>query len=147
MSIGRRKALLITGVIFCIGGVLTQFMNIWMLCISRIISGTGCGISLVVTSRIIEEYVPLAMYATASPFNIFMGQFGSFLGLASAVALPAEDASPEVYEDSHSWRWIFGFSYVWLAIGMVGFLTYVRTDTPKFYISKNDDDNAIKAIE
>ena len=29
---------------------------------------------------------------------------------------------------------------------MVGLLVFVRTDTPKFYISKNDDENAIKAI-
>ena len=68
-------------------------MNVWVLLVSRLISGFGCGVSLCATSRIIEEYVPLAMYATASPFNIFMGQLGSFLALMSAVGLPAEDAS------------------------------------------------------
>ena len=68
-------------------------MNIWLLCVSRLIAGYGCGVSLVTTSRIIEEYVPLAMYATASPFNIFIGQFGSFLALISAIALPSEEAT------------------------------------------------------
>ena len=29
---------------------------------------------------------------------------------------------------------------------MLGFLFVVRLDTPKFYISKNDEDNAIKSI-
>ena len=37
-------------------------------------------------------------------------------------------------------------SFVWIAIGMFGFLFLVRLDTPKFYISKNDEDNAIKSI-
>ena len=48
-------------------------MDFWMLTFARLISGFGCGVSLCATSRIIEEFVPLAMYATASPFNIFMG--------------------------------------------------------------------------
>ena len=91
MNNGRRRTLLITGCIFLVGAVLTQFMNIWLLNISRLIAGIGCGISLVTTSRIIEEFVPLAMYGTASPFNIFMGQFGSFLALVSAVFLPTDD--------------------------------------------------------
>ena len=29
---------------------------------------------------------------------------------------------------------------------MIGFLCFVKTDTPKFYVSNNDEDNAIKAI-
>ena len=37
-------------------------------------------------------------------------------------------------------------SFVWISIGMLGFLFLVRLDTPKFYISKNDEDNAVKSI-
>ena len=88
MAYGRRNALLLTGLVFTVGAILTQFMDFWMLTISRLISGFGCGMSLCITSRITEEYVPLAMYTIASPFNIFMLQMGSFLGLISAVVLP-----------------------------------------------------------
>ena len=87
------------------------------------------------TSRIIEEYVPLAMYATASPFNIFIGQLGSFLALISASLLPPDDATADEWEANQSWRYIFGFSFVWIAIGMLGFLLFVRHDTPKFYVT------------
>lgn len=121
-------------------------MDFWMLTISRLISGFGCGVSLCATSRIIEEYVPLAMYATASPFNIFIGQLGSFLALMSAVVLPPDDATPEEWMDSQSWHYIFGFSFVWIAIGMLGFLLFVRHDTPKYYITTGQEDNAVKAI-
>ena len=146
LNYGRRSTLLLTGCIAAIGAVLTQFMNIWMLNISRLIAGIACGLSLCTTSRIIEEYVPLAMYATASPFNIFMGQFGSFLALISAIVLPSDDASEQELKDNSSWHYIFGLSFVWISIGILGFLFLVRTDTPKFYISKKDEDNAIKAI-
>ena len=37
-------------------------------------------------------------------------------------------------------------SFVWITIGMLGFIFLVRTDTPKFYIAKQDEDNAIKSI-
>ena len=143
MAYGRRKALLLTGLVFTIGAILTQFMSFWMLTVSRLISGYGCGMSLCITSRIIEEYVPLAMYATASPFNIFMGQLGSFLALISAVVLPKDDEPEEVFLDNTSWRWIFGFSFLWIAIGVFGFLFFVRTDTPKFYVSKNNEAGAL----
>lgn len=121
-------------------------MEFWLLFFSRLVSGFGAGMTLVVTSRMIEEYVPLAMFATASPFNIFMAQLGSFLALISAVALPAEDAPDSAYEASTSWRWIFGFSFVWVAIGVLGFLLCVRIDTPKYYLSVGDEERALKAI-
>ena len=73
LNLGRCNALLTTSIFFIIDAIMTQFMDFWMLCISRIIAGVGCGVSLATTSRIIEEYVPLAMYAKASPFNIFFG--------------------------------------------------------------------------
>ena len=92
LNYGRRNALLLTGSFFIVGATMTQFMNFWTIFFARLIGGFGCGLSLASTSRIIEEYVPLAMYSTASPFNIFIAQLGSFLALISAVVLPAEKA-------------------------------------------------------
>jgi len=124
-------------------------MNFWMLTSARLISGFATGVSLCATCKIIEEYVPLALYATASPFNIFMGQLGSFLALMSGVALPNDnkcDPDPQAWADNTSWHFIFGFTFIWLAIGMGGFLLCVRHDTPKFYVTTGQEDNAIKAI-
>ena len=86
------------------------------------------------------------MYATASPFNIFMGQLGSFLAIMSAVVLPKDEASEEEIKSNTTWRYIFGFSFIWIAIGMFGLLFCVRMDTPKYYISKNDEAGARKTI-
>lgn len=147
MNKGRRKTLIIVGFIFIFAALLTQVMNFWMILISRLFSGFGCGISLAVTSRIIEEYVPLAMYSTASPFNIFMGQLGSFLALISAVILPPMNAPDQEYMDTESWRIIFGMSFVWVGVGLFGYFVLVRLDTPKFYLSKGSEEYAIKSIK
>lgn len=100
MNKGRRKTLIVIGFIFIFAALLTQVMNFWMILVSRLFSGFAGGATLALTSRIIEEYVPLAMYSTASPFNIFAGQLGSFLALISAVVLPAEDAPLQEYKDT-----------------------------------------------
>ena len=133
---GRRRALFIAGMILIGAAVLEQFMYFWSMFFSRVIAGLGAGIVMCATSRIIEEYVPLAMYSTASPFNIFMGQLGSFLALLSAIALPPSKAPAIEYAENTSWHYMFGMTFVWLTIGLLGMTFLVRTDTPKFYISK-----------
>lgn len=42
--------------------------------------------------------------------------------------------------------YIFGLLFVFLAIGLVGLLFFVRTDTPKFYLLKGDEDKAVQVI-
>jgi MFS family permease len=143
---GRRKTVLIVGVIYILANGLFQVMDFWALFFAKLIAGLGSGISTVSVNRMIEEYVPLAMYSTASPFNIFMGQTGVFLALLSALALPAEDADEELYAQNTSWRYMFGFAYVFVAFGMIGFLCCVRTDTPKFYLMNGNEPGALQAI-
>ena len=132
---GRRKSLIISGFIYIVAALLCQFMNFWLLFLSRLVGGFATGAILTTTSRIIEEYVPLAMYSTASPFNIFCGQLGTFLALMAAILLPSEDASPQEYADTNSWRYIFGIEFILIGIGLIGYLFVVRLDTPKFYLT------------
>ena len=73
MGYGRRRALLIAGIIFTVGGILSQVMRFSVLAVSRLIEGFASGVTFCAVNRAIEEFVPLAMYATASPFNVFMG--------------------------------------------------------------------------
>ena len=70
MSYGRRNSLFVIGVSYIIAGALTQIMNFWCIAVARTFAGFGTGATLAVASRIIEEYVPLAMYSTAAPFNL-----------------------------------------------------------------------------
>ena len=60
--------------------------------------------------------------------------------------LPPEDAVDQDYADNTSWRVMFGLDVIPIALGTIGFLFFVRTDTPKFYIMKNNEPGALQAI-
>lgn len=42
---------------------------------------------------------------------------------------------------------MFGASFVFVAIASAGLLFLVRTDAPKYYTAKGDEDGALKAIK
>lgn len=73
LNFGRRNALFIVGGFFLVAACLSLDINTVALYFTRLIGGIGVGLNSVVVNRFIEEFVPLAMYSTASPFNIFMG--------------------------------------------------------------------------
>jgi len=149
LNFGRRNALFIVGSFFLVASCLSLDINTVALYFTRLIGGIGVGLNSVVVNRFIEEFVPLAMYSTASPFNIFMGQLGTFIAQMSAIVLPPytpPDEDQSALEATKMYYYIFGLLFVFLAIGLVGLLFFVRTDTPKFYLLKGDEDKAVKVI-
>ena len=58
VTIGRRKATLITQTIGFIGGCLTQILNIPTLCIGRLLYGIAAGHSSIIMSKSIVETFP-----------------------------------------------------------------------------------------
>lgn len=95
----------------------------------------------------IEEYVPLALYPVASASNSLLAQIGVFLALFAAMVQPVPpkpNASDflndyKIYEqeleDDVTWRYIFGFTFVMIVIGIIGLTLFVKYDTPKFYLA------------
>jgi MFS family permease len=96
LSLGRRKTLWITVGIIALYGVMTQYMNYWMILGSRFVFGFASGIKTVGVNRYIEEFVPLAIYPIASATNGLIGQLGTFLALFSAVVLPSDKIPKEL---------------------------------------------------
>ena len=64
----------------------------------------------------------------------------------SAISLPKDTAEDSEFEDNTTWRYIFGLSFIWIAIGMLGFLLVIRNDTPKYYLTNGDEPSAIASI-
>ena len=146
LNFGRRRALFFVAIIFFLAACLSEYMNMAALYFFRLIAGIGLGLNAVTVNRFIEEFVPLSMFSTAAPFNIFMGQFGVFFAQMSAYFLPHYGSDSLVVQESTSWRYIFGFAFVVLALGLLGLLLVVRYDSPKFYLLKGNEDRAVKAI-
>ena len=96
LAYGRRKALMVTCAIYAVGALLCQYMDFWSLLSGRFLAGIGAGFNSVCINRFLEEYVPLVLYSTASPFNLFLGQIGSFIALLTGLMLPPFVVTPEV---------------------------------------------------
>ena len=61
--------------------------------------------------------------------------------------LPPDDASEEELKANTSWRYIFAVQPLMYIITIVLFFVFVRMDTPRFYISTNQDEKAKLAIK
>lgn len=121
---------------------------------SFFINGIGGGILSTAAGRMIEEYVPLAMFSLAYPATALGYSSGYFIACLSALLLPPSNAiAPQTelelqleYWETNVWRYMFGASFVFVIIATLGLLLLVRTDAPKFYTAKGDEDGALKAI-
>jgi len=124
----------------CIGIVgcgLTMIKSVTLLCVGRVIYGYAGGIISVAANRMVDEYVPLQLFSTYSPIFSFSLNVGSLIATFSAVVLPKDKATHEELAANESWRYIFGFPIVFFVIVIIGMLTIVRTDTPKFLLQKD----------
>ena len=62
-----------------------------------------------------------------------------------AFILPS-DKDTAALEENTSWRFMFGLPLAMYGLMLVGFATFVRYDSPKFYMSADDNENALKSI-
>ena len=116
-----------------------------MLIIGRLLAGYVYGVQCVVTPRYIEEYVPGYLYATCLGSYVFSMALGTMIALCSAFFLPSDTETQELI-DSQVWRYILAFPMVlYLGIALI-LLTYIRHDSPKFYLTNNDRKSSIKVI-
>jgi len=82
----------------------------------------------------VDEYVPLQLFSTCSPVFSFALNVGTLIATFSALILPPETATDQELKDNWTWRIIFAFPIVLFCIVIVGFLTVIKTDTPKFLL-------------
>lgn len=60
--------------------------------------------------------------------------------------LPNTDVIAD-YADNKTWRIIFGLNFVFIGLALLGYLVFIRLDTPKFYLSKGMDEYAVESIK
>jgi len=65
VGFGRRNAFFVISILFFTSATLVQIMNYWTFLFSFFILGINGGILACTAGRMIEEYVPLAMFSLA----------------------------------------------------------------------------------
>ena len=88
---GRRKWLLIFGVIGIIGTAMCLVEEIWTLIVGRFIHGFAIAIYLGLGSRMVDETVPQHLLSSFGNYTNIMINFGLMLVMLSGAALPQGD--------------------------------------------------------
>jgi SP family galactose:H+ symporter-like MFS transporter len=112
---GRKKAVLIAGLLFMTGALLQAFApNVFLLVVGRLVVGFGVGVAAVAAPLYGAELAPAAhrgRFVSAYQLAITIGIFLAYLVNAGLAA-------------SDSWRWMLGISVVpgilLLAVGVLG---------------------------
>lgn len=136
-GIGRKKALIVLGIIFAVGAILTAIApNLGFFIAFRIIVGFGIGAASMITPMYIAELAPPAIRGSLVTFF----QLAVTVGIAVAYWVDLAFANAGM-----GWRPMFAVAFIpgaLLALGML-FLS----ETPRWLASKGRWDDASRALE
>ena len=133
--LGRRPVILITGIIFIVGGVLAAFAPTRVvLIVARFIMGLGVGASAVVVSVYLVEVAPTS----------HRGRVGSLGQLALVIGVLVSYLVGYGLSDSGNWRLMLGLSVVPAAIVVLGLVA--MPETPRWLVSVGRDQDALASL-
>ena len=95
--------------------------------------------------RLIEEYVPLEYVGVCIAIYTFAQNLGILLSALMALILPGEHDEPALAADK-KWRIMFGLPILMYTLMLLGFTTVIRYDSPKYYMSADRKQSAIRSI-
>ncbi|XAS74260.1 sugar porter family MFS transporter [Micrococcaceae bacterium Sec5.1] len=127
--VGRKKSLVIAGVIFVIGTVIcTLAPSIAILVTGRIALGYAVGVASVVVPLYLAEMAPASQRGRIVTVNQLMLVIGLFLAFVINAVLA------NLIHDTVVWRYMLGIALIPAAGLLVGMLSL--PDTPRWYASK-----------
>jgi SP family arabinose:H+ symporter-like MFS transporter len=130
-KIGRKKTLLVIGLLYVLSAIGCAFANgVWIFIAARFIGGIGIGISTVTAPLYISEIAPPAhrgRLAGMFQFNIVFGIVIAFASNAIIARIGGEDA----------WRWMLGIAAIPSAIYSV--MCFGLPESPRWLLSRRGD--------
>lgn len=133
---GRKKIIMATAIIFILGSILCGFApNVYILIISRIFVGLAVGIVNFVIPLYLSEIAPKAVRGTL----VSLYQWAITAGILFSYAINS------VFANSvFSWRWMLLAGVLPGLVLLIG-MSFM-SDTPRWLISKNKDEEAKKVL-
>ena len=134
---GRKKVIIATAIIFILGSILCGFApNVYVLIISRIFVGLAVGIVNFVIPLYLSEISPKAVRGTL----VSLYQWAITAGILFSYFINAAFA-----QAVFNWRWMLLAGVLPGLVLLVGMC--FMSDTPRWLISKNKDDDAKKVLK
>lgn len=133
---GRKKIIMATAVIFILGSILCAFApNVYVLILSRIFVGFAVGIVNFVVPLYLSEVSPKNLRGTL----VSLYQWAITAGILFSYFINAVFA-----QSVYNWRWML---FAGVVPGLVLFIGMCfMSDTPRWLVSKNRDDEAKKVF-
>ncbi|HEX6778911.1 MAG TPA: sugar porter family MFS transporter [Ktedonobacterales bacterium] len=136
-ALGRKKSLIILGIIFACGAILTAISpNLGFFIAFRIIVGFGIGAASMITPMYIAELAPPSIRGALVTFN----QLAITVGIAVAYWVDLAFANAGM-----GWRPMFAVAVIPGAILAIGM--FFLSETPRWLAGKNRWDDASTALE
>ena len=134
---GRKKIIMATAVIFILGSILCAFApNVYVLILSRIFVGFAVGIVNFVVPLYLSEISPKNLRGTL----VSLYQWAITAGILFSYFINAVFA-----QAVYNWRWML---FAGIMPGLILFVGMCfLSDTPRWLVSKNRDDEAVKVFK
>jgi SP family galactose:H+ symporter-like MFS transporter len=135
-NIGRRLTLLIAGIVFAVGAVVSALAgNVAVLIVGRLIVGCAIGIASVASPLYISEVAPAAIRGSL----VSLYQFAITVGILAAFGVDLALAR------AHAWPWMFGIGLFPALVLIAGMLT--MPESPRFLFKVGRDEEARAILE
>jgi MFS family permease len=139
MNIGRRNAMFVSIIIGMSGVSITMIFNFYAILIGRFLYGFSAGMFTAISSRFVEETVPIHLYETLSPCLNIAHSFGGISASLIGLILPADKDHKDLLE-TEKWRIIyFFFPFVMYTVLFLGLLFTIKHDSVKNMVNKGID--------
>ena len=143
MTIGRRRALIIMEVVAFVGGLITQVLDVRLICIGRFMYGLTAGHATIIMAKSVDETFPGEL---ASRFGVITNAFntiGIMLVFFLSGAVVPKDASN--YSTNETWRIIYALPCV-IALAQIILFLFVFKQEPIRFCVANDREAEAKAF-
>ncbi|GEC69850.1 MFS transporter [Raoultella terrigena] len=144
-SLGRKKALLISGLLVFLAGIFTAFpYNFTLFILFRILGGVGVGLGSATAPVYIGEISAQEIRGKTLGFYQMMIAFGILL-VYLVNALVAAQAPDQAWATQYSWRFMLGAMALPGSLFMI--LVCFLPESPRWLIGKNRDAEANKIMK
>lgn len=138
---GRRTTLIVSDLVAIIGCLFSVSSSLGMMTFGRLICGFVAGINWTIIPLYVREISPPDLSGRSGAFFRIMFCAGMVLTFILALFLE----NPPTAADN-MWRVIFLVPILFCIIRVVIFILSVQMDTPRYYMARDDEDNALLAL-
>jgi SP family arabinose:H+ symporter-like MFS transporter len=143
-KIGRKKTLLVTGMLFVIGALGQGLAsNVTMLIIARLLVGMGIGMETTIAPLYIAEISPAQIRGRLVSFNQLFNTIGNLVVFMVSAAIAY--ANTPAWNVESGWRYILGSGIV--PGGLFFILLFIVPESPRWLVKNKKEKEAMKVLE